>query len=409
VADSPSPYAPGIIADERTPPRPAGRAVVFLVAAFVMAVVTSGPLWNEWIGRSLQLTGRGPETLGLIYGIGSAAGILTLLWAYLSDAVPLWGTRREGYVILTGMLTAIAWIGIAVASSAIAAWIVGAALLGLLASVSRAAVLGALAEIGQRGSSTGRLAAAYAGVAQIGVLAATPLSLTWTYAPFPLPLTAGVAAGLCLAVVAVAATLSDRASPSPHPRVESIRLRAFFRSRPFGTSACVLACAGIAAMPRELLKKQSEHLYGPYLAWWSSLTVPALVILGAAVYLLACRRVAFGVLLRATLFGKALALVALASPGANDLAFIGFSVAETVADVALFDLALRVAPRGREAFGTVLLFGLPRVAGAVAYGLEGVFQTSAREGAAFGAVVGVLAVLAVSLLPPEITGTKDSR
>jgi len=45
--EAPSPYTPGIIGDERPPPRPAGRAVVFLVATFVMAIVTS-ELWQEW-------------------------------------------------------------------------------------------------------------------------------------------------------------------------------------------------------------------------------------------------------------------------------------------------------------------------------------------------------------------------
>lgn len=407
MADSPSPYAPGIIADERSPPRPAGRAVVFLVATFVMMVVTSGPLWNEWTGRAMEIIGRGPETLGLIYGVGNAAGLLTLLWAYLSDTVPLWGTRREGYVMFASLLTALGWIALAFGSSAVAAWIAAAVLFGLLESVTGASVLGALAEIGQRRTSTGRLAAAYAGVVQLAALTRTPISLTSSYVS--LPLAAGVAAGLCVAVVALTATLSDHASAAPPLPAAPMRLRAFLSSRPFWTSAAVLACAGVAAMPRELIKRQSDHLYGPHAAWWLPVMTPAIAIAGAVIYVLACRRVPFGVLLRAALFAKALALVALASANPTGLAFVGFSVTDVAAHIALLDLALRVAPRGREAFGAILLVGLPRVAAALVFTTEAAFQTSTREGAAFGAVVAIVSVIAVSLLPPEITRTKDAR
>ena len=84
----------------------------------------------------MEIIGRGPETLGLIYGVGNAAGLLTLLWAYLSDTVPLWGTRREGYVMFASLLTALGWIALAFGSSAVAAWIAAAVLFGLLESVT---------------------------------------------------------------------------------------------------------------------------------------------------------------------------------------------------------------------------------------------------------------------------------
>src|SRR5678815_1660025 len=48
MAESPSPYAPGIIGDQPAAPRPPARPSLFLTAAFVMTVVASGNVFSEW-------------------------------------------------------------------------------------------------------------------------------------------------------------------------------------------------------------------------------------------------------------------------------------------------------------------------------------------------------------------------
>lgn len=171
-APSPSPYAPGIIADEKLPPRPAGRPAVFLAAAFIIAIVSSEWLSGLWLESGDLDVAIERGKLTLLNMVGFVPGLLILLWAYLTDAVPVWGTRREGYLLLTGLMMALVWLVLVFTSNHFAVWVVAAVQLNLGASVSRAAIVGALAEIGRRRAATGRLTAGYIGLNQLAALVA---------------------------------------------------------------------------------------------------------------------------------------------------------------------------------------------------------------------------------------------
>ena len=109
MADAPSPYAPGLVSDEpAAPPRPAGRPVIFLVATFVTTLLVSG-LWRLWASRGRESTGSSNAGFATLSSVPAA---LMLLWAYLSDAVPLGGTRREGYLLVAVLMMAAAWLAV---------------------------------------------------------------------------------------------------------------------------------------------------------------------------------------------------------------------------------------------------------------------------------------------------------
>jgi hypothetical protein len=76
---SPSPYSPGLISEERAPPRPAGRAVVLLASTFVMTLVTTTPFSWAWARRSTIVSGHDRSMLDLFSRASVVAGLLILV------------------------------------------------------------------------------------------------------------------------------------------------------------------------------------------------------------------------------------------------------------------------------------------------------------------------------------------
>jgi MFS family permease len=413
VTEPLSPYAPGIISEPPAPPRPAGRPVVFLVATFVVVLVTSGTLFFDWALRAD--VGRGTaQAIGVLSIAASAPRFLALLWAYLSDRVPLWGTRREGYLLFAALIMALTWLALAIASNHRAAWIAGAVLLAGTSIVARAAIGGGLAEIGQRAAATGRLAAAFIAVAQLATIATPLLSVPFPFAS--LWLTAGVVAGLSLALVLLIVTLSDDgvAAPVETPPVRPSIPR-FLRSRVFWSAFAVCALSGMATVPRELYTNSDAGNNASPFDWALKGMLSISVIAVSIAYFFCCRRIRFGALLRGALVIKAVALIAhpLAAglPGEwpGQLAFVARGAANGLLSIALADLGLRVAPPGREAFGYMALAAVTSVVIFMAGVIESSLGVRMERIAWFAAAAAIAAGLAAWLLPAEITNRADGR
>jgi len=408
VTGSPSPYAPGIIADDRPAPRPAGRLSVFLVAAFVSTVVASGTLLFE---RAEQAeTDGGTKRMVFLSIAAGAPRLMMLLWAFLSDRVPLWGTRREGYVLFTALLAPIAWLLTTLGGDRFPAWVVAAAVFGAASSISHAATSGALAEIGQRRAATGRVAAAFLAVAQLGVLAtyglsaASELTSPW--------IATGAAIGLSLAVVALIIVAPEEGAAPPAPATRPSIPR-FLGSRAFWSSLAVCALAGAATVPKELFveprpAEEGAAIYG----WLAPWMVHAGFIGAAAIYFLVCRRVRFGILLRVALAAKAIALVAYPLAAGSELASIAFlarAAANGLLSIALLDLALRVAPPGREAFATILLASVTGVLIFVTNSIASALKIPESRISTVAAAAAIAATIAAMLLPSRFVEGPDGR
>ena len=295
-------------------------------------------------------------------------------------------------------------------------WLAVAAPIGLASSVARAAIVGALAEIGQRRAVTGPLAAAHLGLANLAQFALVPATLA--IATTSIWFTSGAAIGLALAVVFLIVTLSDDDRPAPAPvgtPVTRVSIPTFLRSRSFWASAAVLGCAGIASVPSTLVREQLRAAHGGSSEQWAAAwTTPAITIAACGLYLLVSRRVSFRVLLRAALMAKAIALAAhaLASRGSAagtlDHALMVRDAGDALAAAAMLDLALRAAPRGREAFGAILLAGLPYVVMATIGTPFMLFLHDSAESVAwFAMAAAVASAIAVSLLPEAIVRPPD--
>jgi MFS family permease len=411
VADAPSPYAPGIISDERTPPRPAGRAVVFLLATFAMTVVTT-ELWKIAGMRGMIMTGH-RSTVQSALGLSAMPALLIPLWAYLVDRFPLLGTRREGYVMLSCLLTIPAWLALALGGAEYGTWLAVAVPMGFAGSLSRAVVAGALAEIGHRRAATGRLAAAHAAMLVLATIAVQPvmwvtdLSIAWM---------AGIAAGLALSVVLLTAILSndDAPEPAPEPPPETrARRPRFFLSRRFWALVPLLVCGAIATVPQTLLTWRVRATHDTSFGTWQLQQVAA--IAAAVGYALLCRRMRVATLMRLVFFVKALVLVAggrvllFGETRELDATLVGLAAADGLTAVAVLDLAMRAAPPRREAFGVVLVVSVQSLT-ALFWNAGVVWRQSTVAGTAWiAAGAAIAAALAVSLVPRSIMEAREGR
>jgi MFS family permease len=413
-APSPSPYAPGIISDERLPARPAGRAVPFLVAAFAMTTLADG-LWQLKItsGDAAKFYSRIIGRADLIPGIRQLAGLPILLWAYLSDRVSLWGTRREGYLTLAIVTIAVAWLIVAAAGQPLV-WVAIAALLGLATSFGRVAIYGAIAEIGRRRAATGLLAGAYLILSGLGGLAVVPVLAPILYLSMSIWISAGIAAGLALAVVVLVTIMSgDHVATTASAPEPTLGIPRFLRSRVFWGALALFTCSDLATVPELLVRAAHGDANGTSMRFSPH---PAITCGVALAYLGICRRLSVGPLLRAVLLVKAGTFAALAltaggtSAATLDLLLIVNATGEALTLIALLDIALRAAPRGREAFGVVLLTGLPNLLTSFPLSLAVARSASPLPGIAwFVTGAAIVAAIAVGLLPREIRQGRDGR
>jgi hypothetical protein len=218
-----------------------------------------------------------------------------LLWAYLSDARPLLGARRDGYLLIACALVGISWLALAVGEARPEVWWGAAGVFAVAESASRAASVGALTEIGRSRAAVGRFAAASFGLTQLAMLVAPTVLYASAFMLGSAALGVGLAVGLVLAVIVLITTLSsDDLPPVPAPPAGTGTPR-FFRSSAFAAVLPLLVCAGLATVPARLVGAQLSAVHririsGSAMPW----TTHALEVAAAAFYLLACRHLRFG-------------------------------------------------------------------------------------------------------------------
>jgi hypothetical protein len=358
---APSPYAPGKLPDEPAVVRPAGRAAVFLWAIAVWAIAAPGVLWRPWT-LTMMRDHRGDAWFNAFTLVTAAFGPLGPVLAYLGDRVPVLGTRREGHLLLASLVSAGAWLLVAFGPRSEAPWLAITGALGVAAVMATAATNGALAEIGQRRGTTGLLAAASLAIVNLGGFASGHLD-RFVY-DRPLAWTGGVGAGLAVSVVLAIVFLSqpqavDAASsvgqaasvPAPGDRTG---LRAFLGRRTFWVTAAMVSLNEASRigvwMPRELSALRAPEA----LARGMVLQAVAMVA-AAAAYALLCRRTRPRTLLPMCLLASSAGRAAFGLAGESSHGTVADGLGGGLGYAAMADLTLRSCPRGREAFGYMLL------------------------------------------------------
>jgi MFS family permease len=307
------------------------------------------------------------------------------LYGLLTDFVPIFGTRRKSYLILSGGATAVSLLALSAfpvppgASAALLGWLMVPALAVALSDVAADALM---IELSQPLHLTGPLQAVqwgslYAAGIVTGLLGGALCEGRREYAAF---LICGVCGVLTLALALCRAQEPARVGPPPRP-AEALRALAGTRGllaigaflflwhfNPFSNSVLYLYMTRALGL--------SERFYG------TTVTLTALVSMAAsAAYLVYCRRVRMAHLLHASIaLGviSTLAYALVADEPSAVLVTLGAGFTYMTATLIQLDLAARVCPP--ETAGTVfaLLMALENLSASVSTWLGGVLYDAGK-------------------------------
>jgi hypothetical protein len=372
---------------------------------FLWAIVVATAVDPADLARTL---GRGDRTtLTSLFIAKSAPAVLSLLWAFLSDAVPIMGTRREGYLLLAAILTLAASVGAIFAPHAFASSMAVVLAVGVGAAVATAATWGALAELGQRLGASGRLAAAAVGLPTLVSSAMFPVEerLMFVSANWSLGLTAVLAASLLLLLVVLSdegGAAPTRAASPPVERPTSLLARSFWIV--FVIGACGALAMTPARLGRNLAKVPSE------VSLLLSFEHSAATFASALVYALVCWRVSLRKLLRLSLLAQSAAAIAALMPWwteepSRTIVDSAFWLTSGLSSIALLDLAIRTVPVRRAALGLTLFASARPVIAALSSMV--LVRASMPPLAAVGAVASLVGALLVSRVPPSIRDPRE--
>ena len=362
-------------------------AVVIATGIFV-----SGLGWPGLIGRlpfGLLLKNQlhlPAEKVAAFWAIATLAWYLKPLAGLICDSVPLFGSRRRGYLISGAVAAVACWLAFAVVPPAF--WPFMALMTGLNVAlvVISTTVGGMLVEEGQRLGATGRLSAMRTALEGLMSLVAGPLGGILAAAPF---IWTSFGGALVLALLLPVAVLLYR-EPGGDARAGTDRavwaaartqLRAIVKSRPMWMTSILLFLVYLApGLQTPLLYYQQDVLkLDVRFMGVLQLAGGAGVLAGAAVYTWMCRRLPLKLTLMGGIVLNAVAALLYLGYRSATAALVidttaGFVVA--LGTLPLYDLATRATPSGSESFGYALmmsvrnlsLFGISDVLGSLLYG-----------------------------------------
>lgn len=303
-----------------------------------------------------------PLHMAAFFGLTGLAWYFKPLAGLLSDVVPLGGTRRRHYLILSGLGAGVLWAVLGLVPhryGPLVGTLIGANTFAVLASSVSG---GLLVEAGRLRGWTGRMGALRETIIAGTLLLAQPVggylvghAFGWT---------CGIAAALFLGLVPAALFLL------PEPRTFlaaghlgqeiKTRLGPIFQSRALWLAALFIFLKELSpgfGTPLFYYQTNTLHFSAPFLGWLGAL-FQAMAIAGAALYAYTCTRMPLS---------RTLALSVVLS-AVGSLLFLGFhshlsavviqaasGILGIFASVALMDLAARATPRGGEAMAYSLL------------------------------------------------------
>jgi hypothetical protein len=309
-------------------------------------------------------------------GVGRAANAAFFFWASLpwyfkplagiiTDAVPLFRSRRKSYIIVSGTLALLGWIGLYFTPHQYNK------LLGLIVFVNICMVLAStvvgayMVEIAQACSGSGRLTAVNNFVEQVALIVAGPGAGYLASVAFGF--TALTCGGVIFLVVPVAFLfLRERPTiDAPQNRFRSAgqELSQILRARSMWIATGLMAIFYLApGLQTALFYKQQNDLHFDTQTQGSfELYGGACAILGTLLYASLCRRLSLRYLLPWCLgFGAAANIGYLFYTTLTRAEFIeglnGFAYA--LAELAIMDLAIRATPKGCEGLGFSLMMSI---------------------------------------------------
>ncbi len=304
---------------------------------------------------------EGPLRVALFMQIAAMPWNLKIIAGIVSDAIPLFGTRRRHYLFFSTLLSGFLWLAIAVVPHAFVPLVTMTLLMNIALVFVSTVSGGLLVEGGQAFGATGRLSALRVVAMNVGGLG-VPLGAF--LATRSLMIT-GMSAAIPLLLVSALALFKHREERvvRPDPRVWAgilAQLKIAVRSRALWAAAGLLFLVQFApGFFTPLMFYQTDTLhFSNKMIGVLTLVDAATGIVGAMFYGFFCRRFSLRPLLYASVLFTG--LISLFFLGYNDfrsalLIEAAYYLAYALVQLPLYDLAARATPKGSEALGYAII------------------------------------------------------
>ncbi len=299
-----------------------------------------------------------PQKISAFFALGVFSNYVKPLAGILTDSVPLFGTRRRYYLLISLFLCGTGWLVLGIIPRQYTVMLVTFAITYTMVMVISTTLGGVMVETGQRFRAAGRLTAQRIAMFRVGSLAGGPLG--GILATYPLMLALGGSAALHFLLIPIVFRYlrePGTATLNRHLWTEAgEQFRGLVRSKVVLAAALMIFL--IAASPgfgTPLFFHQTDtlHLTKRFLGSLG-LVGSAFGLLGASFYHRACQRLSVRRLLIASVIIHAsgtLFYLLYRSPETAMAITALDGMTQTLAILPVYDLAARGTPKGSEALG----------------------------------------------------------
>lgn len=344
------------------------------VAVIAMGLFATGLGWPGILGRlpfafllknELHLPA---QRVAAFWAISTFAWYVKPLVGLICDAYPLFGTRRRGYLLVGALASTATWLAFAFVPRQYGPLLAVMVVLNVALVVVSAATGGLLVETGQAHGATGRLSSLREGIAAVVSLSAGPLGGWLATRAFGWTIGVGTAIVASLVPVVVLFDREERADARPDVwRVARTQLAGIVRSRAMWAISGLLFLVYLApGFQTPLLYHQQDVLkFDPRLIGVLQAVGGASSFLGAAAYVVLCRRVPLRILIPTGIALNAASTLLFLGYASPTSAFVINAVGGALSLLGvlpLYDLAARATPKGSESFGYALMMSVQNVA-----------------------------------------------
>jgi len=373
-ADIPEPFVDVAPADTvapvaETPARhPSLARWAVLIGAGVFATTMSQPAvlrlpFQNLLKADLHVS---RATMASFFALSTLAWYFKPLAGIFTDSVPILGTRRKYYLILSALIAGALYFLVGVVPRTYIAVLLAMIAVNCMLVVGSTVVGGLVVEIGNRERATGRLNSSRYVVMNACTLIGGPLGGFLAARAFGLTTIAG--ALISMSVVPFALWLIKE---PPLAKKDSqawinakTQLRTLIRSKTLWTAAGLLflvyICPGFST-PLYYYQVDTLHLSQEFIGTVLILLSGAFGIAGAFIYGVMCRKLTLRTLLYISIIISTLTTLCYLFYTSGRAAAIIESqngLIATVAELALMDLAARATPKGNEGLGFALMMSV---------------------------------------------------
>jgi predicted MFS family arabinose efflux permease len=305
------------------------------------------------------------EAMASFFALSTLAWYFKPLAGIFTDSVPLFGTRRKHYLVLSAIIAGALYLIVGVVPRTYSSVLIAMIAVNCMLVVGSTVVGGLAVEIGQRERATGRLNSARYVVMNACTLIGGPLGGFLAARAFGLTTVAGAA--IALSVVPFAWLMLKEPPIAKKDSKVWITAKAQFRtlmkSKTLWSAAGLLflvyICPGFST-PLYYFQTDTLKLSQEFIGTLILLS-GAFGIAGAGIYAFLCRKLSLRALLYISIIISTFTTLCYLFYRSGTAAAIIESqngLIATVAELALMDLAARATPRGSEGLGFALMMSV---------------------------------------------------